>query len=110
MNRLAAVFLSGLTLACAGSQVPLEISPQAVPFEGDSIPIAQSMKRAELLDSLSRILRRTRVAAECPMPVATAETTRTVPMPVARPRHVPWMPVARSGCVNPLFQPARVPD
>ena len=40
----------------------------------------------------------------CPMPVARTDSAKEDPMPVARGQGIPEpMPVARSGCSNPLY-------
>jgi len=111
MTRIPATILSVLLLACASPHPAVDVAPDLVSHRRDSVPSIQQLRKGELVDSLKLILQALSVRGtlQCPMLVAVPDPVVTERMPVTRPGRVPWMPVARSECVNPLFQPGRVP-
>ena len=112
MNRMAAVVLPAFLLACVSTRTAVDTAPAMVSPQPDSIPTAEQLRQRELINSLRRTLQRLSVrgTSQCPMPVAVPDPVVTERMPVAQSRRVPWMPVVRSACVNPLCRPVKEPQ
>jgi hypothetical protein len=98
----ASVVAVAVVLGSASCGPTPQILSAATP-QVDTTALIESLTRALGAD-LKRLERGT--TGMCPMPVQRADSGATRPMLVVKPETT-WvkMPVARSGCQNPMFRP-----
>jgi hypothetical protein len=95
---------------CFACARPGQSAPEPAPgadMEAQPDSVANRKISDQAQDSLLLAVRHAagaKVPLQCPMPVVVPDPRATVPMPVVPLRGASTMPVARPGCVNPLFR------